>query len=89
LNHERLNTGNCKKHGIAFGEPVLMSSSPSRSQICGQARTRALPNLAHSTSLRTCFGGWAVLWTQRWDEKTKIAREAAPRLAGKNLIHNI
>jgi hypothetical protein len=75
LNHERLNTGNCKKYGIAFGEAVLMSSPPSRSQICGQARRQSFAESG--------FGGWAVPWTLRWDEKIKTAREAAPRLDRK------
>jgi len=74
LNHDRLKIDGCKKHGIAFGEAVLMSSPPSRSQICGQARRQSFAESG--------FGGWA-------DEKIKTAREAAPRLARKNLIHNI
>jgi len=68
LNYERPNTGNCKKHGIAFGEAVLMSSPPSRSQIYGQAKRQSFAESG--------FGGWA-------DEKIKTAREAAPRLARK------
>jgi len=75
LNREWLNTGNCKRHGIAFGEAVLMSSPPSRSQICGQARRQSFAESG--------FGGWAVPWTPRWDEKIKTAREAAPPLRRK------
>ena len=68
MNHERPNTGNCKKHRIAFGEAVLMSSPPSRSQICGQARRQSFAESG--------FGG-------RADEKIKTPREAAPRLGRK------
>ena len=65
MNHEPLNTGSRELYGFAFGEAVLMSSPPSRSQICVGAKRQ---DFAESG-----FGGWA-------DEKMKTVREAAPML---------
>jgi hypothetical protein len=60
LNHERLNTSTRNRCGIAFGEAILISSSSSRSQICGQA--------THQGFAESGVGGWA-------DERTETAGE--------------
>jgi len=46
-----LNAGSREKCGLAFGEAVLMSSPPSRSQMCAGANRQ---DFAESG-----FGGWA------------------------------
>jgi hypothetical protein len=69
LNHEPLDTGSRERYGLAFGEAVLMSSPPSRSQMCAGTR--------HHEFAESGFGGWA-------DEKMKTVREAAPMLSEKN-----
>jgi hypothetical protein len=68
LNHELLNTGCTKRYGLAFGEAVLMSSPPNRSQmgVC----------VKHKGFAESGFGGWA-------DEKIKTVREAALMLSLK------
>jgi hypothetical protein len=66
LNHEPLNTGSRERYGFAFGEAVLMSSPPGRSQMCAGAK--------HQDFAESGFGGWA-------DEKMKKVREAAPMLS--------
>ena len=53
---------------IAFGEAILISPPPSRSQICDRVACHRLDESG--------FGGWA-------DEKIETAREAAPRLDRK------
>ena len=68
MNHEPLNTGCREKYGLAFSEAVLMSSPPSRSQMCAGAKRQE--------SAESGFGGWA-------DEKTNTVREAAPMLSPK------
>jgi len=68
LNHEPLNTGSRKRYGLAFGEIVLMSSRPSRSQMCAGAK--------HQDFAESDFGGWA-------DEKMKTVREAVLMLSPK------
>jgi len=44
-------------------------------------------NLAHSTALRTCFGGRRrskAMATERWvDEMAELAREAGPHVSAK------
>jgi len=45
LNHQRLKINGKDREGIAFGEPVLMSSPPSRSQMDAKPESG--------------FGGWA------------------------------
>ena len=75
MNHEPLNTGSRKRYGLAFGEAVLMSSPPSRSQMCAGAKRI---DFAESG-----FGGWA-------DKEMKTVREAAPSVESKRKsIHNI
>ena len=68
MNHGPLNTGSRERYGLAFGEAVLMSSPPSRSQMCAGVKRQ---DFAESG-----FGGWA-------DEKMKTVREAAPMLSPK------
>jgi hypothetical protein len=68
LNHDPLNIDTCKEYGIAFGEAVLKSSPPSRSQIRDAVTCHHLAEFG--------FGGWA-------DEKIKTAREATPILSRK------
>ena len=45
MNHQRLKINGKDREGIAFGEPVLMSSPPSRSQM--------------DATPESGFGGWA------------------------------
>lgn len=70
MNHDRPNIGNRKEYGIAFGEAVLISSPPSRSQIRNGVTCHRLAESG--------FGGWA-------DEKIETAREAAPLLSPKKI----
>ena len=70
MNHEPLNTGSRERYGLAFGEAVLMSSPPSRSQMCAGTK--------HQDFTESGFGGWA-------DEKMKTVREAAPMLSAKKI----
>jgi len=69
LNHELLNTGCTKRYGLAFGETVLMSSPPNRSQMG--------VGVKHKGFAESGFGGWV-------DDKIKTVREAAPMLSSKN-----
>jgi hypothetical protein len=68
LNHHRPNMDRQKEYGIAFGEAVLTSSPPSRSQITGRPRRQSFAESG--------FGGWA-------DEKMKVVRYATPMLIWK------
>ena len=68
MNHEPLNTGSRQRYGLTFGEAVLMSSPPGRSQMGAGAK--------HQDLAESGFGGWA-------DEKMKTVREAAPMLSPK------
>jgi len=68
LNHEPLNTGSRQRNGLAFGEAILMSSPPSRSQIGA--------GLRHKDFAESGFGGWA-------DENIEPVRKAAPMLIPK------
>ena len=70
MNHERPNTGNCKKYGIAFGEAILMSSLPSRSQICDRVACHRLDESG--------FGGWA-------DEKIKNTPRSGSAVGPKKI----
>jgi hypothetical protein len=68
LNHHRPEMNDKDKEGLAFGEAVLMSSPPNRSQmgVC----------VKHKGFAESGFGGWA-------DEKIKTVREAALMLSLK------
>jgi len=70
LNHEPLNTGRREGYGLAFGEAVLRSSPPNRSQMDAGVK--------HQEFAESGFGGWA-------DEKMKTVREAAPMLRPKKI----
>lgn len=71
MNHDRPKIDDGTKYGIAFGEAVLKSSPPSRSQICDSVA-------CHRFNNESGFGGWA-------DEKMKTVREAAPMLSPKKI----
>ena len=62
MNHQWFNIGSPNRCGIAVGEAIRISSPPSRSQICGQAKRQGFAESG--------FGGWA-------DEKTETAVEAS------------
>ena len=68
MNDHRPNMDRQKEYGIAFGEAVLMSSPPSRSQMHGRAKCQG--------STESGFGGWV-------DEKIQTAREVSPLLGRK------
>ena len=69
MNHGRFNINGFKEYGIAFGEAVLtFQTPPSRSWIRDAFERYSLTESG--------FGGWG-------DERTKIAREAAPLLSRK------
>ena len=68
MNYELLNMGDRQGCGLAFGEAVLRSSPPNRSQIVAGVKHWEFPE--------SSFGGWA-------DEKMKTVREAAPMLRPK------
>jgi len=70
LNHEPLNTGSRKRNGLVFGEAVLMSSPPNRSQMDTGVR--------HQDFAESGFGGWA-------DENIEPVREAAPMLSPEKI----